>query len=112
MNKRTPAPLNHMDMYTRNKRRYNTLLGMGLWISAICKDNDGDKIDSIQVSAGGPELGVAPYIRVPAEGPEVSEDVGATTNTRDNVIGGAPGTRGGPCAPPPGVRRPAIHRAC
>ncbi len=42
----------HMDVWTRNERLYETLKGMGLFVSPIPDVDDPDRIAAIWVSAG------------------------------------------------------------
>jgi hypothetical protein len=51
MQEDTDVPL-HMDIWTRNERLYQYLLGMGLVAHAIRSESDPSRIEGIYVSAG------------------------------------------------------------
>ena len=72
----------HMDRWSRNQRLYETLKGMGLYVSPIPEDHDPTKIREMIVSADLPTCGVD----VPVERPEVGDVVGPTVRDAGNVV--------------------------
>ena len=52
--KTEPIPPEHMDRWARNQRLYETLKGMGLFVSPIFDRGDATRIDHILVSVGPP----------------------------------------------------------
>lgn len=47
----------HMDRWTRNQRLYESLKGMGLYVTPIFDENDPEKINSMVVAADLPWAG-------------------------------------------------------
>lgn len=78
-----PAPLS-MTKHMRNRRLYETLLGMGLICSPVFADKEGKKIEAIYVSAG--EFSVSADINSPVKGAKVIDIVGSPRAYRDNVV--------------------------
>lgn len=81
----------HMDLWTRNERLYETLKGMGLFVSPIPDDDDPDRIAAIWVSSGLlPQQSTekSPTRSVPRamKGSVVAENIHATQRSGDNVV--------------------------
>jgi hypothetical protein len=51
---RSAQLLEHMDRWSRNQRLYETLKGMGLFVSPVPEEDDPTKIRYLIVSAGLP----------------------------------------------------------
>lgn len=86
-----------MSLAVRNKRLYETLKGMGLFVTAIPRTDFPNEIDYIAVSCqapGGPRVlypldrsGEVPvHVGSPLQGPEVGEGIPAAVRDGDNVI--------------------------
>lgn len=76
----------HMSVGERNARLYETLKGMGLFVTAVpCKD-DPCEISYIQVSCGLPRPHPTFDVGPPVEGAEVGEGVASPAGAGDNVI--------------------------
>ena len=89
----------HMTVWDRNKRLYETLMGMGLHIEVVLCRDDPTKIDQIIVATAPPTVvlqaaeqpaqsgGPAQTgVNVPVEGAHVVDGVGAAPSQGDNVI--------------------------
>ena len=81
----------HMDVWTRNERLYETLRGMGLFVSPIPDIDDPDKIAAVWVSAGllPQQCGEKPTARsVPlaVKGSQIAVDIQAAKGRCGNVI--------------------------
>jgi hypothetical protein len=81
----------HMDRWSRNQRLYETLKGLGLFVSPIPEPNDPTKIKEMIVAAdlpfeqtgqGTPETSVLCMM----QGPEVRKVVAAADATGENVV--------------------------
>lgn len=83
MKKELPLPT-HMDKYTRNRRLYETLLGMGLICDPIFADEDCDRIEALYVSAG--EFSVSRQVSSPLKGSKIIDIVGTPRSYRSDVI--------------------------
>ena len=46
----------HMDVHSRNQSLYDTLKGMGLFVSPVYVNGDPDHLDQIMVSAEMPQV--------------------------------------------------------
>ncbi len=84
-------PPEHMDVWTRNERLYQTLLGMGLYVRPLYVEGDPERIDWLQVSAGlpGQEAGYSSAeggVISPVQGTEITEVVSAAEGRRMTVI--------------------------
>src|SRR5258706_4907845 len=87
-----PVLPDHMDRWTHNRRLYETLKRMGLYVSSIPEPDDPTRINSMVVSADLPfaqsvaenaaEAGVGHAM----ERPHVGKMIGATEGDRDNVV--------------------------
>lgn len=80
-----------MDRWSRNQRLYETLKGMGLYVSPVPEPDDPTKIREIIVAAELPtenasqysaQCGVVPIV----QRPEVSEVVAASEDVGGNVV--------------------------
>ena len=83
----------HMTVWNRNKRLYDTLMGMGLHTEVVLCRDDPTKIEQIIVAAGPPSviLQVAEHpaqtgVSAPVQGTHVVHDVKAAQRQGDNVI--------------------------
>ena len=83
----------HMTVWDRNKRLYETLMGMGLHIEVVLCRDDPTKIDQIIVATAPPtvvlqaaEQPAQSGVNVPMEGAHVVDGVGAAPSQGDNVI--------------------------
>ena len=80
----------HMDRWSRNRRLYETLKGMGLYVSPIFADAECTMIDSVLVAADLPackleksdQCGVVP----PVKRAEVEKAVTPASGLRHNVV--------------------------
>ncbi len=78
----------HMDRWTRNARLYETLKGMGLFVSPIPEPDDPTKIREMIVSAdlpsaeGAAETGIDPVVKRP----QVGKVVRSASGGGDNVV--------------------------
>ncbi|MEM7621292.1 MAG: hypothetical protein AAF228_12700 [Pseudomonadota bacterium] len=85
-------PLKHMNKWIRNKRLYETLLGMGLYVVPVPEEDDATKINHLIVASTLPwgeqasELSSQGSIVPPMEGTPVTETVNTTESLGDNVI--------------------------
>lgn len=79
--------LEKMDVAARNRRLYEHLKALGLFVAVTSDPDDHSVIDSITVSAGQPKVRLAPFdVCFPLEGSEVGEDVLSAIRNADNVI--------------------------
>ena len=83
----------HMTVWDRNKRLYETLKGLGLHTEVVLCRDDPTKIDQIVVAAAPPTLvlQVAEHpsqagISAPMQGAHVVDGVGAAERQGDNVV--------------------------
>ena len=83
----------HMTVWDRNQRLYETLKGMGLHTEVVLCRDDPTKIDQIVVAAAPPTVTLltaeqAAQLRVdlPAQGPKIGEVVGPTEREGGNVV--------------------------
>lgn len=81
----------HMDVWTRNERLYETLKGMGLFVSPIPDVDDPDRIAAVWVSAGllpqqCTQKPAAQGVALAMEGAQVAENVQAANGGGNNVI--------------------------
>ena len=83
----------HMTVWDRNQRLYETLKGMGLHTEVVLCRDDPTKIDQIIVAAAPPTvaLQVAEHtaqagVSAPMQGAHVVHDVKAAQRQGDNVI--------------------------
>lgn len=83
-------PPEHMDRWTRNRRLYEYLLGMGLFCSPIFTDESGEKIDALHVSVDLPnvQLTTVPTagVAAPVKRTEVGGIVRTAERSGNNVI--------------------------
>ena len=87
-----PVLPEHMDRWSRNQRLYETLKGMGLFVSPIPEPGDPTKIREMIVSADLPlahepaedatEAGIVPVVKRPV----VTDVVDTTEGGRGNVV--------------------------
>ena len=71
----------------RNKRLYDYLAGLGLYVRVVPKPGSDTAIDAVVVSVQEPEVELTPLdVRPPLEGPEVGEVVAPTEPHLENVI--------------------------
>lgn len=79
--------LDYMDVAARNRRLYEHLKALGLFVAVTSDPDDRSVIDSITVSAGQPKVRLVPFdVCFPLEGAEVDEVVHSTIRDGDNVI--------------------------
>ena len=83
----------HMTVWDRNQRIYETLKVMGLHTEVVLCRDDQTKIDQIVVAAAPPtvilqvaECSTQTSISAPMQGTQVVGSVGATQRQGDNVI--------------------------
>ena len=83
----------HMTVWDRNKRLYETLKGMGLHTEVVLCRDDPTKIDQIIVAAAQPtevlqvaERPTQTGIGAPMQGAHVADGVGAAQRQGDNVV--------------------------
>lgn len=50
-------PPDHLDRWTRNRRLYNHLLSLGLWVEPIVEGEKGDRIEYLRVAVSQPHYG-------------------------------------------------------
>lgn len=76
-----------MNVWDRNKRLYEKLRDMGLYVCITSDPDDYRKIDSITVSAGCPKVDLVPCpVRFPVEGAQVEKLVRPTLREGSNVV--------------------------
>ena len=83
MEKELPPPKS-MTKWARNRRLYETLLGMGLICEPVFADKEGNKIQSLYVSCG--EFSIPADVHAPVKGSKVIDMVGSPRAYRDNVV--------------------------
>ena len=67
--------LEKMDVASRNRRLYEHLKDLGLFVAVTTDPDDRSIIDSITVSAGQPKVDLVPFdVCLPLERAEVGED--------------------------------------
>jgi hypothetical protein len=81
----------HMDRWTRTAWLFDTLKGMGLFVSPIPESDDPTKINRLVVSVGlpwetGAEQPAEAGIHGAVQGPQVGNVVGAAEDGCDNVV--------------------------
>ena len=76
-----------MDRFSRNRRLYDYLFSMGLYVDAVCVDGNPDKIDSIIVSTAPRKVNLLPAdVGFPVEGTEVGDVVTSVGSDGDHVV--------------------------
>ena len=71
----------------RNRRLYETLKGMGLYVAITYDPAEPDVIDSLTVSARKPKVELVPFnVGSPLEGSEVGKAVRPSAGLGDNVV--------------------------
>lgn len=81
-----PLP-QHMDIWSRNERLYETLINMGLVCSPIFADGSDSKIEAIHVSTGLPtEHAAQSGVGLPVKRAKVAEMVATAKSSSDNVV--------------------------
>lgn len=79
--------LEAMDTATRNRRLYEHLKELGLFVAVTSDPDDRSLIDSITVSAGRPKVCLVPFdVCLPLEGAKVREVIRPTRRDGDNVV--------------------------
>ena len=82
-----PKIPHEMNRFARNRRLYDYLFDMGLYVDAVCIDGNPDKIDRLIVSTAPPKVNLVPEnIRPPVQGTEIAQDAEPPLSLRDNVI--------------------------
>ena len=82
-----PHRVRYMSVNERNKRLYEKLRGMGLYVCITSDPDDRKKIDSITVSAGCPKVTLVPCdVGLPLKGAQVGDVVRPTIRNGDNVV--------------------------
>ena len=83
----------HMTVWDKNKRLYETLKGMGLHTEVVLCRDDPTKIDQIVLAAAPPTLVLQVTehppqsgISAPMQGTHVVDGVGAAERLGDNVV--------------------------
>ena len=79
----------HMTVAIRNKRLYDTLKGMGLFVTPVPREDFPNEIDHIVVSChmpGGSRELVAPNVCLPLQGPKVGEGIAPSGSDGNNVV--------------------------
>lgn len=81
----------HMDRWSRNQRLYETLKGMGLYVSPIPEANDPTRIKEMIVAADLPvqetaEQTAQASVVLAVQGPQVADVVGAAEGAGMNVV--------------------------
>lgn len=81
----------HMDRWSRNRRLYETLKGMGLYVSPIPEADDPTRIKEMIVAADLPiqqaaEQSAQPSVVLAVQGPEVADVVGTAEGRGVNVV--------------------------
>ena len=83
----------HMTVWDRNQRLYETLKGMGLHTEVVLCRDDPTKIDQIVVAAAPPtevlqvaENSAPAGIGAPVQGPEITDSVRPAKRGGDNVV--------------------------
>ena len=75
-----------MHKWGRNKRLYQHLLAMGLYVDPIYYEGNTEMIDAFHVSSGVPHVGLSIDVCRPLEGSQVAESVGPSAGDGHNVI--------------------------
>lgn len=79
--------LEKMDVASRNRRLYEHLKALGLFVAVTSDPDDHSVIDSITVSAGQPKVHLAPFdVCFPLERPEIGDDVLSAIRDAGNVV--------------------------
>ena len=83
----------HMSVEDRNKRLYEMLKSMGLFVTPICRGDTQSAINSIVVACAMPTMeliackrGSTPDVSVPVERPEIGEIVSSSFRAGGNVV--------------------------
>lgn len=76
-----------MDRFARNRRLFDNLFAMGLFVDAVLVDDNPDKIDALLVSTAPRTVDLLPSnVGSPVQRPEVGKSVGSAESDRDNVV--------------------------
>ena len=76
-----------MTKWDRNKRLYEHLLAMGLYVDPVYYNGDPNLIDAIYVAADVPEEDLSSLdVLFPLEGTEVGKSIGASAGGTSNVV--------------------------
>jgi len=86
-------PPDHMDRWTRNRRLYKTLKGMGLYVSPIFADKDCELIDALYVAvdlaaekAAKTAVVTERAIHAPVERAEIGDVIRSALGLGDGVV--------------------------
>ena len=82
-----PEIPHNMTRFARNRRLYDHLFAMGLFVDPVLVDGNPDKIDSLIVATTPWTVNLLPAdVASPVKGPEVGDIVTTSVGDRENVI--------------------------
>ena len=82
-----PKIPHQMNRFARNRRLYDHLFAMGMYVDAVLVGGNPDKIDSLIVSTAPRTVNLLPSdVDLPVQAPQVGEQVTPPACDRDNVV--------------------------
>lgn len=81
-------PPQHMDIWSRNERLYQTLLGMGVYVTPIFTDQERTRIDYLHVACAAPSYAL-PVEQPPKQSAEAPVDLAVQRAEVGRIVGAA-----------------------